>query len=97
MVGAAIASMAASAPVPTDASDPTTRSECVLARLALVDGEQPVLRGELLLCSRVPERDAPDQRRVAGLEEVVGVDGEMGPGEGADAEVDDGGRARRGA
>ena len=36
---------------------------------------------------------------MAGAEEVVGVDGEMGPGEGADAEVDDGGRrvARRSA
>ena len=60
------------------------------ARLADRDREESVLGLELVLDAPASERDAPHQCRRALSKELVGVDGDVGPGERADADVGDG-------
>ena len=51
----------------------------VLARFSHGHREEPVLGLELLLREAAPERDAPDQRRMAHAEQCVHVHGDVGP------------------
>ena len=67
----------------------------VLAGLPHGDGEEPVLGLELVLRPMAPDGDSSDQCRLAPPQQLVGIDGEVRPGERAETDVRD--ARRRGA